>query len=219
MEGLLSFQLYSRAAWARQSEQSAPADEATPTHLLHQHEALGIRDDLGGVQGLLEIIEELGLVALKLAASAADVLELGRSRGTFVLDAGQAAGQDGLGDQGDRHAEVERIDGGPLAGTLLAGLVEDLVHEGLSVVVVEVHYVAGDFDEERVQDSLVPLGQHVADFFAGHAETTLHDVVCLGRGTWQVSLEPDHDKGGAPRPTSHMSCMSPYSMPLWTILT
>lgn len=147
--------------------------------LLHEHEALGVGDDLGGVQGLLEVVKELLLVALELAAATADVLELGGGNGTLVLDAGQATGQDSLGDQGNGHTKVEGVDGSPLAGTLLAGLVEDLLNESGAIIVVEVHDVTGDLNEERVQDTLVPLGENVTNLLVGETETALHDVVGL----------------------------------------
>ena len=147
--------------------------------LLHEHEALGVGDDLGGVEGLLEIGEELLLVALELGRAADELQLLGRA-GALALDGGQAAGEHGLGDQGHGHAEVERVDGGPLAGSLLAGRVEDLLEEGLSVgLVVEVHDVAGDLDQEGVKDALVPGGENVTDLLVRHSNTTLHDIVGL----------------------------------------
>lgn len=151
-------------------------------HLLHQHEALGIGDNLGGVKSLLQVLEKLLLVALKLAAAARLKLEARRGIGTLVLHGRKTAAQDGLGNQGDGHAEVQRVDGSPLAGALLAGLVEDLLDEGLAVIVVVVHDVAGDFNQERVQDTLVPFGKDIAHLLVGEAEDTLHDVVGLKSG-------------------------------------
>ena len=40
-----------------------------------------------------------------------------------------AAGEHGLGDAGERHAQAERVDGGPGAGALLLGLVDDHVDQ------------------------------------------------------------------------------------------
>ena len=60
------------------------------------------------------------------------------------------------------HAEVESVNGSPLASTLLASRVEDLLEEWGSIVVVEVHDIAGDLNEEGVEDALVPLGEHIA---------------------------------------------------------
>jgi len=58
--------------------------------LLHEHEALSVGDDLGGVESLLEILEELLLVTLELGGSA-DELKLGGGSSTLVLDGGQAS--------------------------------------------------------------------------------------------------------------------------------
>lgn len=147
--------------------------------LLHEHEALGVGDDLGGVKGLLEIGEELLLVALELGR-AADELELLGGAGALTLDGGEAAGEDGLGDQGDGHTEVESVDGGPLAGSLLAGGIEDLLEEGLAIsLVVEVHDVAGNLDQEGVENTLVPGGENVTDLLVRHTKSTLHDIVGL----------------------------------------
>jgi len=145
---------------------------------LHEHEALGVRDNLGGVQSLLEILEELLLVTLELGCSA-DELKLGGSGGTLVLDGRQASGKDSLGNEGHGLAEVKSVDSGPLTGTLLTGLVEDLLNEGSAIIVIEVHDISGDLNQERVQDALVPLGENVADLLAGETETALHDVVSL----------------------------------------
>jgi hypothetical protein len=114
--------------------------------LSEEDESLGVRDDLGGVQGLLEVIDELLLVA-------GEGLSLGAGNGlgssdSFVLDGGQASGKDGFTDQGDGATQVEGVDGGPLSGTLLAGLVEDLGDDGLSVVVVLSEDVSSDLDQE-----------------------------------------------------------------------
>lgn len=151
------------------------------SYLLHEHETLSIRDNLGGVESLLEIIEELLLVALKLGA-ATNKLKLCGGDSTLALDGRQASGQDSLGDQGDWHTQVKSIDGSPLAGTLLASLVQDLLNKGLAVLVVEVHDVAGNLNKKRVKDTGVPLGENITDLLAGETETTLHNVVSLIRG-------------------------------------
>jgi hypothetical protein len=126
-----------------------PGEEWWGAYLLHQHEALSVRDDLGGIESLLKVIEELLLVTLELGGAALEA-ELGGSGGTLILDGGQAASQDSLSNEGHGHAEVEGVDGSPLASTLLASLVENLLDEGGAIVIVEVHDVAGDLDEERV---------------------------------------------------------------------
>jgi len=146
------------------------------TYSLHEHEALGVGDDLGGVKGLLKVGDELLLVAGEVGLGA---LELLAGAGALALEGGQAAGEDGLADESYGLAHVEGVDSGPLAGTLLASRVEDLLEEGSAVLVVVVHDVAGDLDEERVEHALVPLGEDITDLLVAHANTTLHDVVGL----------------------------------------
>lgn len=146
------------------------------SYLLDEHEALSVGDDLGGIQSLLEVIDESLLVTGELGGRA---IEETAGTDTLVLDGAQATGENGLTDQGDGHAKVESVDGGPLAGTLLAGLVKDLLDEGSAVVVVEVENVTSDLDQERVQDTLVPLGEDIGNLVDGHAQTTLQDVISL----------------------------------------
>lgn len=120
-----------------------------------QDESLGVRDDLGGVKGLLEVIDELLLVAGEgLSFRAGEGLG---SSDSFILDGGQASRENGFTDQSDGATQVEGVDGGPLSGTLLTGLVEDLGDNGLSIVVLLSEDVSSDLDQERVKNALVPL--------------------------------------------------------------
>lgn len=144
--------------------------------VLDQHETLSIRDDLGGVKGLLEVVDESLLVASEAGAGS---VEETSGAATLSLERGQATGEDSLSDESDGHAEVESVDGGPLAGTLLASRVHDLLNDGDTVVVVLVHDVAGDLDQERVEDTGVPLGEDITNLLVVEAETTLHDIVGL----------------------------------------
>ena len=144
--------------------------------VLNEHEALSIGDNLGGIKGLLEVIDEGSLVTLELGGRAR---EDGAGTATLILKRRQAAREDSLADQSNGHAEVKGVDSGPLAGTLLASLVEDLLNEGSAIVVVVVENIAGDLNEEGVKDTLVPLGEDITDLLAGHAETTLEDIVGL----------------------------------------
>ena len=75
--------------------------------LTHEHEALGVGDDLGRVEGLLKVIDELLLVAAErlLVGCSKD---LARAR-TLALDSRQAAGEDGLTDEGDCEFETDEI--------------------------------------------------------------------------------------------------------------
>ena len=84
--------------------------------LAHQHETLSIRDDLGSIEGLGDIVDELLLVTRELGVGARE--DLGGTD-TLVLDGREAAGKDSLADQGDGHAVVESRDDSPLAGSLL----------------------------------------------------------------------------------------------------
>lgn len=65
----------------------------------HEHEALSVRNDFAGVQGLLEIFDELILVAAEGFASGA-AQDLGGAR-AFILDRRQASSKDGLANEGD----------------------------------------------------------------------------------------------------------------------
>ena len=76
----------------------------------------------------------------------------------------ERAGEDGFGDAGDGHAEVQRGLHRPRAGALRAGLVEDDVDErlaGLGIHLAE--HLGGDLDQVRLQLARVPLGEHVRD--------------------------------------------------------
>lgn len=84
--------------------------------LAHEHEALGVRDDLGGVEGLGDIVDELLLVTSVLGVGSVE--DMGGAD-TLTLDGGQAAGEDGLTDQGDGHAIVQGRDDSPLSSSLL----------------------------------------------------------------------------------------------------
>ena len=92
-----------------------------------------------------------------------------RRRHALVLHGAQAARVHGLADQRHRHAEIERADAGPLAGALLAGGVEDLVHHVLAVLVLVAEDVARDLDQVAVELALVPLGEDVVHLVVAHA--------------------------------------------------
>ena len=93
----------------------------------------------------------------------------------------QRAGEDGLGDARDGHAEVQRGLHGPRAGALRAGLVEDDVHERLAGRGIHLaEHLGGDLDQVRLQLALVPLGEHVGDLGGGLAGAATDQVVGLG---------------------------------------
>ena len=67
--------------------------------LTHEHEALGVGVDLGSVEGLLEVIDELLLVTLEsFLLGASDDLA---GTCTLILNRRQATSKDSLADQGD----------------------------------------------------------------------------------------------------------------------
>ena len=128
---------------------------------------------------MLEVIKELLLVTLELALSANELKNL-RGLGTLLLDGRKTTGKDCLSDQGNWHAEIKSVDGGPLSGTLLSSRIHNFLEERSSVIVVEVHDIAGNFDQERVENTLVPSRENIANLLVWHSESTLHDIVGLG---------------------------------------
>lgn len=145
--------------------------------LLDQHEALGVRDDLGSVETLLQILDESLLVTSEL--SGRRTIEDATGTDTLVLESTQATGEDGLANEGNGYTQVKGVDGGPLASTLLTGLVENLLNKRSAVVVVVVEDIPGDLDQERVQDTLVPLSKDICDLLGGETETTLEQIIGL----------------------------------------
>ena len=146
------------------------------TYGLHEHEALRVGDDLGCVEGLLEVVEDLLLVAAEPGLGAVELLA---GTATLALQRGQTSSEDSLANERHGLAHVQRVDRSPLAGTLLACGIEDLLDEGSAVLIVVVEDVAGDLDEEGVEHALVPLSKGVAHLLAAHAKTALHHVVGL----------------------------------------
>lgn len=67
--------------------------------LTHKHEALSVGDDLGSVESLLEVIDELLLVALEWLALRTSNDAAGTD--TLFLDGRQATREDGLTDESD----------------------------------------------------------------------------------------------------------------------
>ena len=85
--------------------------------LLEQHEALGVRDDLGGVEGLANGLDELCLVARELGVGRS-VQDLAGRR-SLVKQRRKAASEHRLADERHRNAEVERLHGRPFACAFL----------------------------------------------------------------------------------------------------
>jgi len=145
-----------------------------PGRLAHEHEALGVRNDFGGVERLLKFLDNGGFASGHFGLG--PFQRLG-GNDSLVLDGRQAARKHRFGNQGERDAKVERRDAGPLARALLPGRVEDFIDNGLAVFVVEPEDVAGDFDEVAVELALIPLGEDLVHFAGLHAQAVLHDLV------------------------------------------
>ena len=62
----------------------------------------------------------------------------------------------------------------------MAGSVENLFNDRDTVVVVEAENVASDLDQERVEDTSVPLGKDFGNLLFVETETALENVVGLG---------------------------------------
>ena len=75
---------------------------------------------------------------------------------------------------------LHRIADGPLAGSLLAGLVEDEVDEGLAGLLILLgEDLLGDVDQVAVELTLVPLGEDLVELFGGRVDGGLQDRVGL----------------------------------------
>lgn len=146
------------------------------TYSLHQHEALGVGDDLGGIKTLFKILEECSSVTGESRLGTAENL-LGTS--TFFLDRTQATSKDSLTNQSDGHTKIKRVDGCPFTSTLLTGRVEDLLDKWLAIIISVLEDITRDFDEEGVENAFVPLGELISHLLVAHSETTLHNIVCL----------------------------------------
>ena len=113
--------------------------------------ALRVGDQLGRVQGLLDLVGE---VRVRRGRPGPGQAAGGAAQ---VGVAGQGPGEDRLGDAADRDAQVERVLDGPAAGALLLGLVEHDVDERLAGLGVGVgQHLGGDLDQVGVQAACVP---------------------------------------------------------------
>ncbi len=102
-------------------------------------------------------------------------------RDPLVLQSAQRACEDGLGDAGQRHAELERVLRGPAAGALLLGLVEHDVDERLAARRVRVlEHAGGDLDQERLELAAVPFVEARGDLRHLEPGTVAQQVVGLG---------------------------------------
>ena len=135
-----------------------------------------VRDDLRGVEGAADVVDELVAVGLDDRLRPAEFF---RGGDALLLHCGDAAGKDRLTDKGDRDALFGGVDQRPFAGAFLAGGVENLLDQRFAIVVLVGEDISGDLDEVRVEVALVPLGEHLVHLVGAHAEPFLHQVVRL----------------------------------------
>ena len=140
----------------------------------HELVALRVGDDLRGVERLLEVVEQRGLVALEFRGGA--VQNLG-GFDALVLERREATCKYRFADERERLAEIERSDCRPFTRSLLSGGVKNLVNDRLAVVALIAKNIAGDFDEVGVEHAFVPVGQSLVHLLVGHAEAFLHYLV------------------------------------------
>ena len=97
-----------------------------------------------------------------------------------VPPARQDAGVDRLRDCGDRHAEFERRLGRPAPGSLLLGLVHDLVDQRGAGFIRLAQNLGGDLYEVGIERARLPVREHIADVSCREAIKRFEDVVGLG---------------------------------------
>ena len=171
--------------------EEAGADDATPTpdggdtaevespafflaHRFDEVEALGVADDFRGVKGVVDLLDELGLVRGDVDRRAG---ELGAGGDALLLLAGENTGLDGGVDGADDDGVFSGVEQCPLTGAFLAGLVHDELDDrlaGLRVLLFE--GLAGDLDEVALHVALIPFVEDGSHFVGGEAGV-LEDVV------------------------------------------
>ena len=139
------------------------------------YEALGVAAEFGRVEGLSDVVDELLFVAGEVG--------IGSGEDSFCADAGiflsgEAAGEDGFGDEGGGNAEVESVLAHPFPGALLAGGIEDEVDEvSAGFAIFDGEDIAGDFDEVAFEFAFVPFAEDLMEFVVGEADAVFEDVV------------------------------------------
>ena len=97
--------------------------------------------------------------------------ELLAGRQALVFHAAKHAGINGSGDGGNGHCEVERHLRRPLAGALLSGLVENVIHQRLAIFrIADAEHLRRDLDKKRIQRALIPFGKNVGDLAGGKSQ-------------------------------------------------
>ncbi|EEQ40117.1 hypothetical protein CLUG_04245 [Clavispora lusitaniae ATCC 42720] len=155
-----------------------------PTVLLSslsdQHETLSVGDNLRSVQSLFQVVNKLSLVLDRGLTFNRWAGQHGRGLHSLILDSRQTSGENGLTNQSNWHTQVQSVDSSPLTSSLLTSSVQDLFNQWLSISrVIEVHDVSGNFNQERVQNTVVPLRENVTDFLVRELAHSLHQIIGL----------------------------------------
>ena len=105
-------------------------------------------------------------------------MEDGAGDDALVFDGAEDARLYCAADDGEGDAHFDGVADGPFAGALLAGFVEDEVHDGLAGLgVFAGEDAGGDFDEEAVEFAFVPVGEDLGEFFGGGVDGGFEDGV------------------------------------------
>ena len=172
-----------------------PELQAPPVFLRRrpeQLESLGVRTNLRGVHGIVQVAHELLPVPSETDARPP---QFQRSGFAFLFHGGKASRKDRFRDLRDPDAQVQTGHRGPFARPLLACRVEDQVHHRLSRFRVGGGQdLAGDLDQVRVQRALVPFGKNLPDLAGRHAQSPRHQLVGLADELHVAVLDPvvDH---------------------------
>ena len=97
----------------------------------------------------------------------------------LILQRRNAARVHRLGNERNGHAHFHGVHHGPFACALLAGSVENLIHQLGAVGFLISEDVAGDLNQVAVKQPLVPIGKDIVNLVIRHVETFVHQLVGL----------------------------------------
>mmetsp|Transcript_17377 Transcript_17377/g.34074 ORF Transcript_17377/g.34074 Transcript_17377/m.34074 type:complete len:398 (+) Transcript_17377:108-1301(+) len=152
-----------------------------PAHLIrrrpHQHKALSVADHLGTEHGATQVLQKRSFVAGELGVSR--TLDDSARVDPLRLESREAPSKHALPNERHGHAHVERCDGRPLAGALLACLIEDEIEKVAPILLLVCADVSRDLDEEAVEVTLVPLGEDASNLGVVELQHVAHHLVAL----------------------------------------
>jgi hypothetical protein len=183
IEGFLDLAQELRADDAATAPHESDASEVqVPLVLLssgtHKDVTLSIRNDLGSIHGVADVIDQLRAVTRVSTSCNSGRKNLG-GLNTVLLEGRQATGKDSLADQGQGLAEIQSGHGSPLSGSLLSSRVQDAIDNVLAgaILLLLAEDVGSDLDQERVQITLVPLGEGISELIVGDAQQLFKEMV------------------------------------------